>query len=111
MGLVSRERRWRSRQPAQDVDVSRTLGRKFAVLGGVAFLAFFALSCQLFRLQVLDVGHYRLLAQDNRLQIISVPAPRGLIYDRNGVPLAENEAEFSAAVIPAYLPKGREGAI
>lgn len=108
MGWFSHERRWRSPERSPGEDAGRTLRRKFTVLGGVAFLAFFALTCQLFRLQVLDVGHYQLLAQDNRLLTVPLSAPRGLVYDRNGRPLAENVAEFSAVLTPAYLPKGRE---
>ena len=29
---------------------------------------------------------------------------RGLIYDRNGVPLVENQASFAAAVVAADIP-------
>lgn len=108
MGPTGRRRRWRSPRRPAGVDTARAMQRKFAVLALAGTIAFLALAVQLFRLQVLNTGHYRLLAEDNRLQLRTIPAPRGLIYDRTGRPLAQNVASFSAVVIPADLPKGRE---
>ncbi len=41
-------------------------------------------------LQMLQGGRYRVLAEENRVQKISLPAARGLILDRHGVKLAES---------------------
>ncbi len=111
MGVFFRERRWRSARTPAAVSETPNVHRKLAVLGGVTVLAFITLSCQLFRLQVLDVGHYQLLAEDNRLFTRSEPAARGLIFDRRGLPLAENVPSFSAAVVPGYLPRDRESEV
>jgi len=44
---------------------------------------------RLFYLQVNNHSHYITLSHDNRVKIVPVPPTRGLIYDRNGVLLAE----------------------
>ena len=43
-------------------------------------------------------------ADDNRTRQISEPAPRGIIYDRNGAILARNVASYNVVITPAYLP-------
>ncbi len=40
--------------------------------------------------QVVSGDRYRALADNNRLRRLPLEAPRGLIYDRHGVPLVEN---------------------
>ena len=37
-------------------------------------------------------------------QDVSVPAPRGIIYDRNGYVLARNIASYTVVITPADLP-------
>jgi len=44
-------------------------------------------------------------AEENRLQLVLSPAPRGAIYDRYRVPLANNDPAYNVAIIPAYLPE------
>ncbi len=43
-------------------------------------------------------------AEENRLQIALEPAPRGVILDRNGVPLAKNDPAYNITITPAELP-------
>ncbi|HXV85597.1 MAG TPA: penicillin-binding protein 2 [Gemmatimonadales bacterium] len=52
-----------------------------------------------FRVQVLASSRYRLRSEENRLRPVTIPAPRGLIVDRNGVVLAENVPGYSVALI------------
>jgi len=66
-------------------------------------LLFLVLSLRLWQLQVLDGDRYNRLSEENRLRIIRTAAPRGIIYDRNGVPLVENIPTFSASIIPENL--------
>jgi penicillin-binding protein 2 len=65
---------------------------------GVVFVA------RLFTLQILNGKTYTLQAESNRSATISVAAPRGIIYDRNGILLARNTASYSIVITPAYLP-------
>ena len=43
-------------------------------------------------------------AEENRLQLVLIAAPRGAIYDRNHVPLAKNDPAYSVQIVPAELP-------
>lgn len=49
---------------------------------------------KLFSLQVLDGNRYRALADSNRVRTQIIHAPRGIIFDRNGVPLVLNTPGF-----------------
>lgn len=49
---------------------------------------------QLFSLQILKGKDYRVLADSNRMRTQVIHAPRGIIFDRNGVPLVLNTPGF-----------------
>jgi penicillin-binding protein 2 len=59
---------------------------------------------RLFNLQILYGKTYVLQAESNRTKIVSVAAPRGIIYDRNSIILARNIASYSIVITPASLP-------
>lgn len=59
---------------------------------------------RLFSLQIIDGDSYLAQATENRTSRISVPAQRGLIYDRNGVILARNIPSYNVVITPANLP-------
>ncbi|MCL4387213.1 penicillin-binding transpeptidase domain-containing protein [Patescibacteria group bacterium] len=63
-------------------------------LVGVLVLLF----SRLFYLQVLQGSKYRLLSNSNRIRTVIVHAPRGIIFDRNGVPLVFNIPGFREEV-------------
>lgn len=65
-----------------------------------AFLLMALLLGRLADLQLLNGKHYRLEAEENRVRIVPLEPPRGLIYDRTGRILAENIPTFRLAVIP-----------
>ncbi|MGH7541234.1 MAG: penicillin-binding protein 2, partial [Gemmatimonadota bacterium] len=56
-----------------------------------------------FRLQILRSDQYALRSDENRLRAISVPAPRGTIYDRNGGVIAENVPGYIISVLPGPI--------
>ena len=58
---------------------------------------------RLIYLQVLGHEHFDTLSHDNRVNIIPTPPTRGLIYDRNGVLLAQNLPSFNIEVIPEQV--------
>jgi len=60
---------------------------------GVMVMAFF-------RTQILGHGKYQLQSETNRLRPIPLPAPRGVIYDRNGKVLAENVPGYTVSLLP-----------
>lgn len=55
-------------------------------------------------LQVLRYDDYTDLAQGNRVRIEPQPAPRGIIYDRNGAILAENKPAYQLELVPEEVP-------
>ncbi len=64
------------------------VSKKKIHLGLYVVIAIFAVIClRLMQLQVLDGDKYRKLSEGNRLKIMSSAAPRGIIFDRDGVPL------------------------
>ena len=59
---------------------------------------------RLFVLQVIQQQDWVARAEENRTQILNLPAPRGIIYDRNGIILARNIPSFNVVVTAAFLP-------
>ena len=66
-------------------------------------LSVLILSCGLYFCQIYQGDKYIRLAHSNRLRMIRFPAPRGEIFDRNGVPLAVNDNTFSIMGYPLDL--------
>jgi len=64
---------------------------------------FALLTIRLWQLQVLQGKEYRKISTGNMLRIIKIPAPRGIIYDRNGIPLVKNSPYFYASLMPENL--------
>jgi len=60
---------------------------------------------RLFDIQILQGSDFLVQADENRTQVISEPAIRGTIYDRNGVVLAQNVPSYNVVVVPGYLPE------
>ncbi len=70
----------------------------------VIFLAFTSLLFRLLNVQVAQGSQWAARAVDNYTNEVSVPAPRGIIYDRNGYILARNLASYNIVITPADLP-------
>ncbi len=58
----------------------------------------------LYSIQVKQYEDYATRSNDNRIKFVPVAPNRGLIYDRNGVVLAENLPVFALEVIPELNP-------
>lgn len=95
-------RRWRSR--SREPAPSERFQQRFLLIKGLVLLLFGVLVFQLARMQLIDHAAYSSLAEDNRQRMIPQLPARGLIYDRRGHQLVENEPIFSAAVVPADVP-------
>ncbi|HTO56458.1 MAG TPA: penicillin-binding protein 2, partial [Pseudomonadales bacterium] len=65
----------------------------------VALLAIFVLIARMIHLQVADYDKYRTRSDQNRIQMQPIGPPRGLIFDRNGVLLADNRPVFQLGLI------------
>ncbi len=53
---------------------------------------------RLYYLQVVQYEHHSTLAENNRIHVQPLPPTRGLIYDRNGVVLADNRPSFNLTI-------------
>lgn len=78
--------------------------RNRILLASYVIVGLFALfAIRLWQLQVLQGKEYRKISMGNMLRIIKIPAPRGIIYDRNGAPLVKNSPYFYASLMPENL--------
>ena len=83
----------------RDGDKGKTLTRRAAMLaGGQLFLSSVLLS-RMYYLQVLEADRYKTLAEENIISTRLVAPPRGLIFDRFGQPMAQNNQNFRVLVI------------
>ena len=64
------------------------------------FFLTFILICRLIFLQIFQHDTYVTLAHNNQVRVVPICPTRGLIYDRNGVLLAENIPSFSLEIMP-----------
>jgi penicillin-binding protein 2 len=53
--------------------------------------------------QIRHGSYYEYLANLNQLRTIPVQAPRGLLYDRNGIVIARNRPSFVVQIVPMQL--------
>ncbi len=84
-----------------------TEARLFAgrnIVAAIFVLAFIAiLVLRLGKLQLLDHKHFTTKSIDNRVRVEPIPPTRGLIYDRNGVLLAQNLPVYSLEITPEQV--------
>ena len=57
-----------------------------------------------YSLQITDYEVYRTQSERNRVQLQPLPPKRGLIYDRNGVLLADNRPSYMLSVVREQVP-------
>ena len=69
---------------------SEGLRDRFVAVGVLAAGVFAALTAKLFGLQVIDAASYSEEANANQYTTVATPAPRGIIYDRNGIAMVSN---------------------
>ena len=77
--------------------------RRVLALAAVAGIAFVGLLGQLWYLQVLEGGKLQEMSERNRIRIRPVAAPRGILFDRNGLPLVDNRPAFTLSLIPREI--------
>jgi penicillin-binding protein 2 len=78
------------------------LGRVIVAAVAVVLLCA-VLVARLVQLQIFEYQHFADLSQGNRLRIEPLPPTRGLIFDRNGVLLAENLPAWQLEMIPEQV--------
>lgn len=81
------------------VDPTHNITRRSFLLGSLQTLFLAGLGFQLYRLQVKQRTRYELLAENNRLAVRLLNAPRGRMLDRHGIPVAFNKNSFRLIVL------------
>ncbi|WP_284263767.1 penicillin-binding protein 2 [Roseicyclus amphidinii] len=80
-------------------DSARQIGRRSLVVGGIFIGTAAVLAARMRYLQVERADDFRLLAEENRINIRLLPPARGLIFDRGGVLLAANEQNYRITLV------------
>ena len=75
------------------------LNRRAALLGGAQLLFMGGLAARMRYLQVDQADQFRLLAEENRINIRLIPPTRGEIFDRNGLRLAQNVPSYRIVMV------------
>jgi penicillin-binding protein 2 len=65
-------------------EYSQNLGLRIGTIQIVAFVLLALLGVRLYYLQIVKGEHYAERAENQRIRHIPIPAPRGVIFDRNG---------------------------
>ena len=69
----------------------------------LVLLGLLLIAIRLYHLQVVRHDHFTTLSDDNRIKIQPMPPTRGLIYDRNGVLLADNVPSYALTIAPEKI--------
>src|SRR5580692_10693572 len=84
----------------RDTQQQKSLTRRAAILAGGQVLLVAALAGRLYQLQVLEKDRYRVMADENRINLRLLVPPRGRIFDRFGVEMADNHQDYRVVVVP-----------
>lgn len=83
---------------------SRVYGTRTVFVLVVVMVLMAILMARYFSLQITQYETYRTESDRNRVQLQSLPPKRGLIFDRNGVLLAENRPSFVLSLVLERVP-------
>jgi penicillin-binding protein 2 len=76
----------------------RIFVRRLPLFTVLVTVVFGLLVTRLYYLQIVRGAHFRRLAEENRISLIRVRAPRGIVYDRHGNVLVTNRPSFSVSL-------------
>lgn len=77
--------------------------KSIRILQAIVVIGFLVMFGRIFQLQILDHEKYEPLSQQNSIRMDIVNPARGLILDRNGSILVENQPIYSISVTPAQF--------
>jgi penicillin-binding protein 2 len=76
----------------------RIFAQRLPLFTALVTLVFGLLVMRLYYLQIVRGQHYSRLAEENRISLIRVRAPRGIVFDRHGNVLVTNRPSFSVSL-------------
>jgi penicillin-binding protein 2 len=98
-----------ARKGAKPQVTSTRMQLRVVALATLASILFVVLAFRLWQLQVLASDDYQSSAQATQTRSVKVPAQRGVIYDRNGEVLANNQSGFNVTVVPNAISRDKLG--
>lgn len=102
---VKKETKKKKCPPFRDYAAESTLFIRRALIAFIIIVILVSiLIANLYHLQVVRHEDYQTRSNDNRIKLVPVPPSRGIIYDRNGIPLALNRTFYQLEVIPEKVP-------
>lgn len=81
------------------------MDRKITIAFYLVLAVFTIFILRLWHLQVIKGDEYSRIDERNRIRVLYIPAPRGIIYDRNDKPLVKNVLSFEVSMIREDMPK------
>ncbi|MBT8473968.1 MAG: penicillin-binding protein 2 [Alphaproteobacteria bacterium] len=88
------------RQSPKDIEENaRVVTRRGLVVGGLQLAFMGMLGLRMRQMQIEEADEYRLLAEENRVNMRLLAPPRGIIYDRNGVIIADNAQNYRIIIV------------
>ncbi|HYU11804.1 MAG TPA: penicillin-binding protein 2 [Stellaceae bacterium] len=85
---------------AREKNREKLLTRRAALLAGSQALLGVTLAGRMYQLQIVDKDRYTVMADENRINLRLLTPPRGRIFDRFGVALADNRPNYRVVVVP-----------
>jgi penicillin-binding protein 2 len=76
-------------------DQSQNVGMRLRIVQALVLLLLAILGVRLYVLQVINGPHYAEIAENQRVRLLPIPAPRGAIFDRNGRQLVDSRPIYS----------------
>ncbi len=76
---------------------------RYRILYALIAFTFTIFFIRLWYLQIINGNELRQFSEQNSIKETKIPAPRGIIYDRNGEILVENLPGFEATISPQYV--------
>lgn len=97
---VKRSKVGRKRSHTTEHDRGLSFTRRAILIGALQATFLTALGSRLAWLQIAEGSRYRTMAEKNRINVKLLAPSRGLVVDRNGVPMAVNHQNFRVMIIP-----------
>lgn len=92
----------------RDNDKGKVLIRRSLIMALFEFLLLMVIVSRLYYLQVYQADRYKTLADENRISTRLLIPPRGIIFDRNGEMIANNQQNFQALMVAEQTPNVQE---
>ncbi len=87
------------RSPKESAESVRKISRRGLILAGGQLTLAGVLGLRMRFMQVEQADEFRLLAEENRINIRLIPPTRGRLFDRNGQIIAENEPSYRITIV------------